>query len=102
VHRSSQRCLGSRLVDHLVGDGEHARRNFEAERHSGLDDEFKLGGLLDQQIGRFLALEDAAGVDASWRKLSIAYPQAKAVLSMRGLARLGQLWRGFTKPQIRR
>src|SRR5262249_38161058 len=29
----------------------------------GIDDQFELGGLLDRQVGRFLAFENPAGVD---------------------------------------
>ena len=38
----------------------------EAERLGGLevDDQLELGGLLDRQVGRLLALEDPAGIDA--------------------------------------
>ena len=38
----------------------------EAERLGGLeiDDQLDFGGLLHRQVGRLLALEDAAGVDA--------------------------------------
>ena len=43
-----------------------ARRHVEAERLGGLeiDDQFELGRLLDRQVGRLGALENAAGVDA--------------------------------------
>src|SRR5215510_12521093 len=48
--------------DHLVGAGEERRRHVEAERARGLqvDDELELGRAHDRQVGRFLALEDAA------------------------------------------
>ena len=52
--------------DHLVGAASSVERHVEAERLGGLevDDELELGRLLDRQVGRFLALENAADVDA--------------------------------------
>jgi hypothetical protein len=49
------------LVERLFG------HYLEAEQPSGLpvDDELELERLQDGQIGRFLALQDAAGIDAS-------------------------------------
>src|SRR5262249_30563946 len=51
-------------LDHLVGDGEHSRRDIEAERLGGLEvyDQFELGRLLHGQVSRFLALQDAVDV----------------------------------------
>jgi len=55
------------LFDHLIGAGEQRRWNVDAERPGGLevDDEIELGGPQDRQVGRFLALENVAGIDAS-------------------------------------
>src|SRR6266550_8029829 len=52
------------LIDHLVGAGEHARRQLKAERLCCLevDDQLVLGGRLYRQVGRLLALEDAINV----------------------------------------
>src|SRR5258708_16249897 len=45
------------LFDHLVGNGEHARWNGEAERLGGLevDNEFEFGRLHDRHIGGLFA-----------------------------------------------
>ena len=45
--------IGSRLFDHLVGEHEEVMRNSEAECFGGLemDDEIKLGRLLDRDVG---------------------------------------------------
>src|SRR5207253_3064131 len=52
--------------DYLVGDGKQRRRDLVAEdaRRLQVEDELELGGLHHRQVGRFLALEDAAGIDA--------------------------------------
>ena len=59
-------CIARLLFDHLVGDGEQRCRHFDAEQSGGLqvDDKFELGRPDDRQVGRFLALENAAHVDA--------------------------------------
>ena len=59
------RCSKWQLLDHLVGEHEQSWRNVDVERLRGLqvDDEFKFA-CYDGQIGRSLALEDVAGIDA--------------------------------------
>ena len=61
--RRSKRSI---LFDHFVGAAEQRQWNRDAECLGGLeiDEEFDLGGLLHRQVGRFLAFENAAGVDA--------------------------------------
>ena len=56
--------------DYLVGARKKRWRHSEAERLSSLevDHEFEFGRLHDWQIGRLLASENAAGVDASLTK----------------------------------
>ena len=53
------------LFDHLVGAAEQRQRNGKTERLGGLkiDVQFDVGDLLNWQVGRFLALENAANVD---------------------------------------
>ena len=58
------------LLDHLVGDGEQRRWNFEAERLGSfrVDHQFKLGGAHNRKLGRPGSFQDAAGVDADLTK----------------------------------
>ena len=50
--------------DDLVGAGEQCSRNGQSDRLGGLqiDNELKLGRLLDGQVGRRLATKDAADI----------------------------------------
>ena len=59
-------CTRGVSFDHLVGEREQLVWNLEAERLGSpeIDDQFELGGLYDRQVGRFLALEYPAGIDA--------------------------------------
>src|SRR5262249_29566935 len=54
-------------LENLVSTAGQWQRNCNAERAGGLhvDIQLDLGYLLDRQVGRFFALEYAAGVDAS-------------------------------------
>src|SRR5947207_2912901 len=60
---SHQLCL-AHSFDHLVGAGKQRRRNFEAERHRGLDidHKFKLDWRLDGKLARFRAPENAISI----------------------------------------
>jgi hypothetical protein len=53
-----------RLLDHLVGAGEHARWQVEADRLRGLEVDHQLvfHRRLHRQVGRLLALEDAVDI----------------------------------------
>src|SRR5262249_10500765 len=66
------------LLDHLVGDGEHAWRNCEVERFGGpeVNHELELGGLYHRQIGGLRALKNSADIDAG---LAIALHGARAI-----------------------
>ena len=54
------------LLDHLVSEREHLRRQLDAESFGGfeIEDQFKLGGLHNRQVRRLLTLENPGGVDA--------------------------------------
>jgi hypothetical protein len=54
-------------LDHLIGCSQQRFRDGEAEGVGGLevDDQIEFGRLLDRQVGRFLAFENAPGIDAS-------------------------------------
>jgi hypothetical protein len=60
------------LFDHLIGLGEQGGGNLDAERSRCLqvDDEFKLARSRNRRFGRFLTLEDATRINASWRDTS--------------------------------
>ena len=62
MHSSKQAAS----LDHLVGEREQLVGDFKAERLRGLevDHEFEFCRLHNRQIGRLLALENAAGIDA--------------------------------------
>jgi hypothetical protein len=53
-------------VDHFVGEREQRVRDSNAERPGGVEvhDQFEFGRLHDRQVGRLLAFEDAANIDA--------------------------------------
>jgi hypothetical protein len=55
-----------RQFDHLICGGEQIGRHSDSKCLGGLgvDDQLDFGGLLHRQIGRLLAVEDAAGVNA--------------------------------------
>jgi hypothetical protein len=55
-----------RLFDHLVGAAEECQRHTDAKRLRGLevDAQLDLGGLLDRQVGRLFAFEDAGDITA--------------------------------------
>jgi hypothetical protein len=57
-------------LDHLVGERNQSVGNDDAERLCGadVDDQFKLGRLLDREIGRLGSIEDFRGVGAELAK----------------------------------
>src|SRR6516165_7921643 len=65
-HVDAARGPSTPSFDHLVGDGEYARRNSEAKHPCSLkiDNQLELGRLQHRQIGGLLTLENAAGIDA--------------------------------------
>jgi hypothetical protein len=56
------------LFDHLVGAAKQGEGKGETERPGGLeiDDQLHFCGLLDWQVGRLSALEDAADIDGGF------------------------------------
>src|SRR5262249_14349210 len=65
LDRTSLRLAHS--FDHLVGAAEQRERKGDPERLGGdqVDDQFDLHGLLDRQIGRLVALKNAADIDSA-------------------------------------
>src|SRR5262249_6569836 len=61
------RCSKDQLFDHFVGAREQVGWDGEAKRFCGfeVDHELELCRLHDWQVGRFSALENPTGVDAS-------------------------------------
>src|SRR5580704_201121 len=53
------------LFDHLVGPGQHGRRDVDTKlfRRLEIDDQFEPGGLHDGQFGGLFPLEDAGNVE---------------------------------------
>src|SRR5258706_14710640 len=56
-----------RSFDHLVGEREQRWRNFDAECLGSvqIDEELDLGDLLNWQVGRLVAFQNSAGINAS-------------------------------------
>ena len=52
-------------MDHLICQDKESRRKRQAERLGGLevDNQFKLGGLLHRQVGRFGPPQDLVDID---------------------------------------
>src|SRR6516225_65264 len=81
--RAPHRVLTGILLNNLIGGGQQRFRDGEAEGFGGLevDDQFKLGGLDDRQVGRFFAAKNAAGITphlagASCDVLAVAHEAA--------------------------
>ena len=77
-----------RFTDHLVGGGQKRFWDGKAEGFGGFEVESQLDfyGLLDRQIGWFLALENAPGIDAS-----LVHPIAAAASIAHQAASQGEL-----------
>jgi hypothetical protein len=71
---------GDPLFDHLVRDRKQLGRHLDAECSRGfqVDHEFELGRLHHRQVGRLLALENAAGVEAGLAKLDDSLQHCEA------------------------
>src|SRR5215470_8212773 len=84
------------LFDHLVGADKQCGWHNEAERLGGLevDDQLRFRGLLSGQVGRFLAPEYPAGIDAylatSLREISTIAHQAAGRRELAELEDRGQ------------
>src|ERR1700680_3914116 len=67
MSQSCQQKNSAPSFDHLVGATQQRKRDGQAERLGSLeiDDQFDFGDLLNRQVGRLLALENAADVNAS-------------------------------------
>jgi hypothetical protein len=65
------------LFDYIVGELSELHRHIQAERLGGLevDHQYVLGWCLHRKVGRLLAFENPAGVNA---RLSIIRPPASA------------------------
>ena len=63
---SSDICAQKAYPADLVGQREQRGRHFEAECAGGdqVDDKIEFGRLRDRKVGRLLALENTAGIDA--------------------------------------
>src|SRR5450631_2490622 len=59
------------LLDHLVGDGKHARRDIKAKYFCDpeIDNELRSGGLDYRQVGRLCALQNPSHIDAALTKI---------------------------------
>src|SRR5262245_512178 len=68
VRARSGHC--ARLFDHLVGEGEHTRRNCEAKRFGSLevDQQLKFGRPDDRKVGGLFALKYPADINAGLAK----------------------------------
>src|SRR6516164_2840589 len=81
-------------LDHLVGRSEQIWWNGKAERLGGveIDHKLKLAGPHNWQVGRFLAFENPAGVDAA---LTVCLGNARSVAHK--AAGFGKLTQGIDR-----